>query len=386
MSEAPVRPLLGGKRLWLAFVCSGILASTILAGDIDQAIPRPTGGFIQLPPPWYRRVYQAGGSLADKERCLRSLWERELRNLKAIGLDTVVVQYSATDGTLLFDGEVKIGGTILTPDRRDIAHRSIGAIMEQAGRQRLDVWLGLRFRSRWNSRTWASLISDPGPVIEETLAVARGLKDAGLLESDRFAGWYITPEIGNARVVNLEATRRAGNELLRKICAGLRAMADRPVAISGFYRTPKPGQSRAGFLLGHLSEPEFLDLLDGTLAGSGVRVLIFQDGVGVEDSTRAPKSRLSSAEMSELERRFQGIIACCNRRGITPWADLELMVGEQGAMPATSLSRLQHQCQAARGFPKLVVFATSHYMTALGGARGSDRLFEDYFRLVTRKT
>jgi hypothetical protein len=373
-----LRPCFLGVLVILAQAAGPAVSST-------NAADRATGGFLQIPPPWYRRVYETEGTLDRKHRVFDSLWREDLHNLRALGFDTVVVQFSVSNDAVLFDGDVRLGDRTLRPDRGDIIRWSVSSVLEQARSAGIKVWLGLRFRSDWNSKTWGSVVSDPRPVIDETLAVATGLKEAGLLETDAFAGWYITPEIGNARVVSLKSAAAAGNHALKAVCAGLRTIADRPVAISAFYRIQQPGQTRAGFLMGHLNEAEYLDLLEWTLAGTGVSHLIFQDGVGVEDAQKSPKSGLTAQELKTLQDRYRGIIARCEKMKITAWADVELFMGEEGSLPATNLPRLLDQLRAASLFPRILVFAPSHHMTLLGGAPGADSLYKELLKHIAGK-
>jgi hypothetical protein len=373
------------RRPWSWIVLLVTLAAAGPAEPSHAAGDLATGGFIQIPPPWYRRVYEAEGTLADKERQLETLWGQELHSLRALGFDSVVIQFSVANDAVFLDSDVRLPDRTLRADPGDLVRWSVGSILEQARREGMKVWLGLRFRSDWNGKTWVSLVSDPRPVIDETLAVARALRAAGALQTDAFVGWYITPEIGNARVANLKAAADAGNRMLKETCAGLTAIANRPVVISGFYRIQQPGQTRIGFLMGHLGEGEYLDFLEVTLAGTGVRYFVFQDGVGVEDSRKGPKHRLGGDQAKELEDRYRGIIARCRRIGVTPWADVELFVGEEGSLPATNLPRLLDQLKAAAVFPKILVYAASHHLTTLGGAEGADRLYEDLRRHIRNK-
>jgi Domain of unknown function (DUF4434) len=359
------------------------LACGLLGGPADEP-PRPTGGFIQLTPPWYRRVYDMPGTLEEKRRCLRALWQREFQNLRAIHFDTVIIQAAVSDDDVFFDQEVAIGGG-LKPKPKDILDLSIPSIMEQAGadpQNLVAVWIGLRLRGEWNDNSWEKLVSNPGPVVGETVAVAKALKKSGLLDSERFAGWYITPEIDNARPGDIQATQAAGNGALKQIVAELKGIAAKPVAISGYFRPRKEGQSEKEFLKGHLSEPEFFKLLTATLDQTGITHFIFQDSMGVEDSLTVLKAHLKPDEIRALSGRYAGVQQAVGK-GITTWADVELMIGECEGAPATNITRLADQLEGARACKKRVVFAASHHLTVLGGRLESDRLFKDFYRLVT---
>src|SRR4051794_25469418 len=212
------------RRGWVAIALvltiesAGPADSRLAAGEL------PTAGFIQIPPPWYRRVYEAEGELPDKKRTLEDFWRQELHNLRALGFDSVVIQSCVADETVFFDADVPLGDRTLRPEPGDIVRWSVGSVIEQARREGMKVWLGLRSRADWNGMTWERLVTVPRPVIDETLAVARALSAAGMLETKTFAGWYITPEIGNARGANLRSTADAGNRMLREICTGLKTI------------------------------------------------------------------------------------------------------------------------------------------------------------------
>jgi Domain of unknown function (DUF4434) len=350
---------------WLALVCG---SSVVGQGNP----PIVKGSFIALPPPWYQRVYDA--PLAQKDACFAALWQREFADLDGIGFKTLIVQFTVDDDHLYFDphGEITIGGKPMKPETGDVLYSSLGAIMANAEKTGAEIWVGLRQKADWNGKGWPNVVDSADSVIEETCQVARALKSTKLLDTEQFAGWYIVPEIDNRMPDNMtvEAVGVAGKAMLTKLTAGLRAIAEKPVAISGFFREAT----------GNVDEKSYLGLLRATLDGSGIKVFVFQDSVGVEDSPQAPKTSLSLQEIAKLTGRYEGVIRAAGN-DIETWADVELMVGEAKDAPATQIERLKDQLAAAKACPKIVVFAASHHMTTLGGRTGANRLFRAFYLL-----
>jgi hypothetical protein len=123
-----------------------MFASTfvLIAGSLAASPPVPTGGFISFPSDWYKTVYDAAP--AKKAGCFAELWRREFLNLKAMKFDTVVVQFSLKDCALYFDGRVNVGGSVLSPNTGDIIYKSLGAVLQEARKQKIKVWVGLRHK------------------------------------------------------------------------------------------------------------------------------------------------------------------------------------------------------------------------------------------------
>jgi hypothetical protein len=367
-------------------ILGALLLICAMSGQASADFPRPTGAFIQISPPWYkRRIYDwQEGTLAQKKQCCLNLWRREFENLSRIGIKTVVVQFTVTAESALnklcFDpgGQVTIGGVPLSADQNDVVYLSLGAIMENAEKTGMDVWIGLRQKDSWNNDGWPAIVSSSGSVIQETLDVADALKEkTKLLESKRFAGWYFVPEIDNRKPdgMTVEALGQAGSLMLKELTAKLIAVSNKPIAMSGFFL---PGN-------GNIDEKAFLGLLKGTLRGSGINVFIFQDSVGVRDTPATPTVHLDEHSIKAIAARYASAIDAVGP-GIETWPDVELMVGGGNDAPATNINRLIDQLTAAKAFQKIITFAPSHHMTLLGGRQGADQLFKDFYHAVTNQS
>jgi hypothetical protein len=202
--------------------------------------------------------------------------------------------------------------------------------------------------------------------------VAKALKNSGLLDSNRFAGWYISPEIDNFQPPNPQATAEAGNRMLRRLTSGLERIANKPIAISGYFRV-------SGINMG---ESEFFAFLCKTLAGSGIDVFLFQDGVGVEDSPQHPESSLAPTAIGALAERHAGVIAACSKAQVQPWADVELFVGPND-LESAAPGRVLDQLIAAARYPKRVVYDVDTDLTPLGNKPGALALFSSMFEWLT---
>jgi hypothetical protein len=308
----------------------------------------------------------------QKERYYSDLWHKQFTYLTAMHFDTVIVQYAAYDSTLYFNGRVVLDGVRLAANPDDVGARALNIVMRQAEAAHIDVWVGLLQRRKWNDESWSDLVADPDPVVTETIAVAKALKSSGLLDSNRFAGWYISPEIDNFQPPNPQATAEAGNRMLRRLTSGLKRIANKPIAVSGYFRV-------SGINMG---ESEFFAFLCTTLAGSGIDVFLFQDGVGVEDSPQHPESSLAPTAIGALAERYAGVIAACNKARVQPWADVELFVGPNDRESAAP-GRVLDQLMAAAPYPKRVVYDVDTDLTPLGKKPGAHALFSSMFEWLT---
>jgi Domain of unknown function (DUF4434) len=191
------------------------------------------------------------------------------------------------------------------------------------------------------------------------------LNASRVLDSDRFAGWFVSVEIDNYRPTAPLSTALGGNLMLMKITSGLKKIAPKPVAISGYFRVRDY----------NMNESDFFDFLGTTLAGSGIDVFLFQDGVGVEDSIQYPEARLTPLEIFTLARRHAGVIKTCSNARVAAWADVELFVGQDGSQAAAPV-RVLDQLAAAGAYRKRVVYDVDTDLTPLGDKRGATTLFD----------
>jgi hypothetical protein len=339
-------------------------SATVSAGGF----PAASGGYIQLPSPWFQHVKNLPHT--QREHVYRAMWRQQFDELRELGFDTVVVQYTVLDNTAYLDGKITIGLSVLQTDGSFVNTQALRTIMQEAERTGVNVWIGLRQRSTWNESPWSTLVTSGQPLLQENLAVAQAIQATGVLRSHRFAGWYIPQEIDNAPPANMVQAEIAGNIFLKALSSALKQIARKPVSISAYFRR----------LDGDLDVCDSLAFLEATIAGSGIDLLIFQDSVGVDDMGSPPEKHLGAAEIARLSARYGDVIAICVALGIATWADVELKVDDQDM--ASNIFRVHDQLEAAQVCHKTIVFDINHYLTTVDGIHGADALFRAYLQLI----
>jgi hypothetical protein len=355
-----------------AILCLATAAALGESGKTDEptGFPKMTGSFIQLPCPWFQRVYSHQPP-EDRVHFLDQLWYQDAQDRKMLKFDTVVIQYSVYDTNVFVSEDVEVQHATLRPNKTgDIVYRSVDAITADP---QTHVWVGLRGSCRWNGMSWWNLVGSGEPFVQDNLAVARALGSARNIK-----GWYIPSEIDNATVTDQAEAIQSGNKKLKSLVDSLRS---KPVAISGFFRESK----------GNMGFTEFSKSLEQTLNGTGIKVFIFQDGVGVSDTGNPPKRALSADEISTLKSRYAALSRICKELDIQLWIAVELMTGEIAPSKATSLERLKSQLAATEveGVQKVIGFSSSHHLTRLLEPEGDQRanaLFKDYVDYVADHT
>ena len=83
--------------------------------------------------------------------------------------------------------------------------------------------------------------------------------------------------------------------------------------------------------------------------------------------------------MSTLVNRHAGIIKVCAGVNVTPWADVEVFVGDSDTQTAGP-ARVLDQLTAAAAYPKRVVYDVDTDLTPLGNKPGADFLFGGVYR------
>jgi hypothetical protein len=322
----------------------------------------------------------------QKDRCLRSLWEQVIGGFKQLRFETLLLQYTVYGDNVFLDRPVTFGHTTLEPDPKDIIRCSLGLVAEVARARGLELWVGLRLTDRWNRASWPELV---GALGGETAAGMLGTADAVARTGVEFGGWYISIEIGNY-VPDIPTAVHNGNRWLADVTAKLKRLAPKPVAISIYFREAT----------GNLAEEEFCRFLTATLTGTGLDVLIFQDGVGLSDSPEHPQTNLSPAQVAALQQRYLRVADACHAAEVRRmWADVELCAGTdrdeqtlarhsrtdaaEKKAPAAQFGRVLDQCGAVRGAETIVGFEACECLTPLDGRPGSAELYRAHAEHAT---
>lgn len=300
-----------------------LLATTVmpLAGHAASA-EKISGTFIQL-------NRQVADHSVDQ-------WKALLTRMQAIGIDTLIIQWTAEAPVLYFKDD-----DLHFKEQYD----AIGRLMAAAGGMRFSIFLGLQ-----NDPAFWKEITARDKALRDYFLVRQAQNEriqAALLKAfgkrDDWIGYYIPDEIDDLSWRDA-GRRRCLEDYLRGTIRSLRAHdAHRVIAISAFFRAR--------------TAPEVVArTLDALTADIGLDYLLLQDGAGNNDP---PEDVLGLYYRSMLNIR----------KSRTPelWAVLEAFRQTSGAgKPFTSQSAptdaFARQIQAASGFKHRILFAFPDYV------------------------
>jgi hypothetical protein len=281
-------------------------------------------------------------------------WRAELDNLRKLGFDTLVLQWSVYDGVSFIDDE---GTDTSTVER----------ILAAADDVRLDCYLGLSLRGSW----WK-----PHEVTDEFLQneLSENIDTARRLYSRvehfrSFQGWYIPHEMTD--LISSDDQRESIIQFFSRLTENLKKLNPLKSILASGYTDPH----QANLVRFVLRWSEFLEQ-------AGIDVLIFQDGAGARGKDwRAILPFVEAVAI--LDESFAGDV----------WLVAEAFdqihgppVDDQSfeARPA-SMERIREQLDALRPFRrKLMVFSYFDYMRP-GVSENTTQLFDAYRQLIEKK-
>jgi hypothetical protein len=295
------------------------------------APPRLGGGFIQLQG-WMMEL-----SPED--------WRQEIEAMRAIGLDTIVIQYLQYNQQSLFPSDERT-----TDPTREI--------LKLADAHAMRVYLGTKADEGWWH--WDANYLDQSLADRKRLIRAIHQRYAA---HRSFAGWYFTEEVSG----NLAPDRvRLLRGYFRSQSDHCKALRNQPVAIAPYFShlTPLASMRR---------------IYDELLDGAGINVVMLQDGVGARGWDRDLEERIVP-----FFRMFREV---CDHRGVALWSDLESFrrrdpEKETGFVPTTPARLIRQMRAVAPHVEKIVTFDFFHYMSPRRGAPQRELYggYRDYLR------
>ncbi|MEI8255243.1 MAG: DUF4434 domain-containing protein [Deltaproteobacteria bacterium] len=257
-----------------------------------------------------------------------SEWRVALEPVRALGMQTLVIQYSG-DGRGSYDrfeGPAPSG--------------TVAALLEAADGLDLQVYLGLHDNPQWPDRFAMDL---PAPLGTGGMA-----RLASMCAAHRSCvGWYLPQELEDFHAERLADQLRL-RDWLREAVALLHSFVPRlPVAISAF-------------AAGRFGPEEYARFWAVVLAGSVLDILMFQDGMGTGRASAASVSAYLG-ELAPVARRHHvqlwGVTELFEQLQGTPW-DTRVF----RARPAR-FSRVRAGMNAASPFvERLIGFSVLDYM------------------------
>ncbi|HEY9898767.1 MAG TPA: DUF4434 domain-containing protein [Pantanalinema sp.] len=275
-------------------------------------------------------------------------WTKTLSDMKRLGMDTAVIQYTAYDGTTFWNSTENI---LKAADELGMGVM-VGTKLDESNGKALDNWY------------LKALI--PSKVKEEATDAADYTRE--LVERfghhPSMTGLYIPYE------VNGIANAKAIGDLYGDISRAAKAVKpDLKVMISP-YTNLIPGVP--------LSMPaKYLEnWWDTVLSRAGIDVLAWQDGVGG-----------TTKQLDRVEHDLTAISKAASKHGVELWANLETFHRStklyQGfeAEPG-GMDTIKRQIDEAKPHvSKLINFDFNHYMSPQGGEQ-AQKLYADYMKYV----
>jgi hypothetical protein len=298
--------------------------------------PRLTGGFIQYQP-WMM-------SLAASD------WRRELAAMRRAGMTLVIVQWLASGGNRYMpDGPGHVDPTEV--------------ILEEADRTGMEVFVGLTTdEDWWDHATEAAYLK--GAAAASTAVAEEGWIRYG--SHPAFAGWYMPQETWDgdfdvAQVGRLRTFFRTVTDRCHALSGG------KPVGTSPFF---------AAKVTPAVVERTYTDML----RGSGLDILIPQDGVGAQGCETDVEGHVVPY--------FRAYESACRATGVRLWSDVESFRIVNGPplndkptefVPA-DVRRLARQMTAEAPLAsRLVTFDFFHYMSPYRGTT-QKALYDAYLK------
>ena len=310
---------------------------------LGHAQGRITGSFIYAHPPDY--IGRPTMEWGVQE------WRDLLRELKSLGIDTVIHQAAAWV-------EMR---ECYYPSRRFAAYRSwdsLSKLVEASVAESMTLFLGglgnmLAFDEAATAETLDADADAQLACFNELLAYRGG-----------FQGFYMSPETGYPGARQPEREKLL-NGYYSRVCRGVKEqMPELPILMS-------PGTY---FYEGH--ERDTHDFLVQMLAGCPVDILAPQDSIGTFGNT-----------LANYRPAFQIWREVCRTLGITLWVNAEsferVRIGTAGDFDPAPIERLRAQLSLAAEFgEKIVSWEVPHFYSASAGAAGL-ALRDAYLHLTT---
>jgi len=269
-------------------------------------------------------------------------WHRELEAMRHAGIRIVIIVWLRWDDSNFMPQ---------SPSAVD----PTAIILDYAGKHDMQVLIGLAYADFWVSRFNDSQYI--GRVSRTSMAVAsEAWKRYGRYPA--FTGWYLSPELRDANYAPYH---------ISVIRTFWRRVGDHCRALSGGKQV-----AIAPCMIGLIAPGVFQSTYTSLLTGSGIDIVMFQDGVGAR--------RWDADLEARIVPYFQAMQSACRLARVKLWADIEIFhkTGEPLRSVPASMERIRRQLAAESPFVEsFIMFDFFHYMSPRRGA-AQKKLYEDY--------
>ena len=274
--------------------------------------------------------------LFGKDNWSEAQWDEFLTEIKDLGMNTLIVQYTAfknaTNNITWFNSANTFTATK--------SKHTLERVLASAQRKGIEVHIGLHFDDTyWQHQTdvaWLQIQANYCIAIAEEIQAQFGTHVA-------FKGWYIPHEPEPNAYNTDEKVRLFREHFVDRISNRLHQLNNKPVSIAAFWNSS-------------LSTPEQLQHFMAELSKSNLQIVMLQDGVGAQHVTL---NRLASYYEAAQRGLFEENE---NYKGVF-WSDLETFASPNGEYPfhPATFDRVKQQLETALSIPKVSKIVSFHY-------------------------
>ena len=288
----------------------------------QQTTPKAlTGTFVQL---------------FGKDNWSEAQWDEFLTEIKDLGMNTLIVQYTAFKNASNNITWFNSANTFTATKSKHTLER----VLASAQRKGIEVHIGLHFDDTyWQHQTdvaWLQTQANYCIAIAEEIQAQFGTHVA-------FKGWYIPHEPEPNAYNTDEKVRLFREHFVDRISNRLHQLNNKPVSIAAFWNSS-------------LSTPEQLQHFMAELSKSNLQIIMLQDGVGAQHVTfnrLASYYEAAQRGLFEENKNYKGVF----------WSDLETFASPNGQYPfePATFDRVKQQLETALSIPKVSKIVSFHY-------------------------
>ena len=316
----------------------------------QQTTPKAlTGTFVQL---------------FGKDDWSEAQWDEFLTEIKDLGMNTLIVQYTAFKNASNNITWFNSANTFTATKSKHTLER----VLASAQRKGIEVHIGLHFDDTyWQHQTdvaWLQTQANYCIAIAEEIQAQFGTHVA-------FKGWYIPHEPEPNAYNTDEKVRLFREQFVDRISNRLHQLNNKPVSIAAFWNNS-------------LSTPEQLQHFMAELSKSNLQIVMLQDGVGAQHVTLerlASYYEAAQRGLFEENKNYKGVF----------WSDLETFASPNGEYPfhPATFDRVKQQLETALSIPKVSKIVSFHYFddmsTKSSHKAKADALREAYKNYIKHK-
>lgn len=267
-------------------------------------------------------------------------WETLFKEMKDLNMDTIIIQWIVRDDTAYYSTEL--------PWIKQKSTNTLRIIFDQAEKCGFRVIIGLYFSDLWWKQEKDHLTKD---VFTKNCEIIREIK-ARHLPNPCFSGWYLPQEISN-----YTTTLPYLKDEIRTFLKEMSRIRDEETSGATISLAPFFNAQNDRFS----SPPEFGEWWKQVAEGTGLNIIMLQDGVGAHP---VPWEKMTDY-FSALNHSLQG-------SGIEIWSDLEIFQrqgeGETRSLKPASFERVKKQMLLESPLVnKIVCFAYPNYAFSILG-------------------